>query len=77
VEGELEEARFIGVSFSTCTYELEWRESWRKPVLSVSPFRLVPMGSSLPNPGLVNVLGFFDNSTSNTSKYVLLLFYGL
>jgi hypothetical protein len=35
--------------------------------MSVSPLRLVSMGSSLLTRGLV--LGFFSNSTSNT-KYV-------
>jgi hypothetical protein len=39
--------------------------------MSVSPLRLVLAGSSLLTRGLV--LGFFGNSTSNTSKYVVII----
>jgi hypothetical protein len=39
--------------------------------MSVSPLRLVPTGSSLLTRGLV--LGFFGNSTSNTSKYNVII----
>jgi hypothetical protein len=39
--------------------------------MSVSPLRLVPARSSLPNPGLV--LRFFGDSTSNTSKYNVII----
>jgi hypothetical protein len=39
--------------------------------MSVSPLRLVPAGSSLLTRGLV--LGFFSNSTSNTSKYNVII----